>query len=134
MKTTRHGSTLLEAIIAGTMLGALLIVSLQLCHAVAGQRRAANERQCATLELANLMDRVAARPWSELDNDELAKERLSAWAADQLPGAELKIDVSMSTAAPNAKRIAAVLRWRDRSGALGAPLRLVTWKYRSVKP
>jgi Tfp pilus assembly protein PilV len=131
MKAIRRGSTLLEMMIAAAMLGTLLTVCLQLCQAAAGQRRAADQRQCATLELANLMDRIAAQPWEELTAAALAGERPSPWAAGQLPGAELKVDISAPGDEPDARRITAALRWQDRSGRLGPPLQLTTWRYRS---
>ena len=127
---TRRGMVMLEAIVAGTLLGTLLVVCLQLLSAAAAQRRAADQRQCAILELANVMERVAARPWAELTAAALAQEKLSPSAAGQLPGAELKIEISTDAKDPDAKRITATLRWQDRSGQLVAPMTLTTWRYR----
>jgi hypothetical protein len=80
--------------------------------------------------MANVMERIAARPWSELSTAALAKEKPSASAAHQLPGAELKIEIVPSAAEPNAKRITATLRWQDRSGQPAAPVRISTWRYK----
>jgi hypothetical protein len=49
---------------------------------------------------------------------------------NRLPGAELKVEITTSEAEPDAKRITASLRWKDRSGALLPPVALTTWKYR----
>ena len=46
---TRRGMMMLEAIVAGTLLGTLLVICLQLLSAAAAQRRAADQRQCAIL-------------------------------------------------------------------------------------
>ena len=73
---------------------------------------------------------IAARPWAELTTAALAGEKLSPSAAGQLPGAELKIEVSTVPSEPNAKRITATLRWQDRSGQLVAPVTLTTWRYK----
>jgi hypothetical protein len=127
---TRRGAMLLETIVAGALLGTLLVLCLQLLGAAAAQRRAADQRQCAVQELANVVERVAARPWAELNTTALATEKLSPWAADQLPGAQLKIEVSTNTKQPEAKRIALSLRWQDRSGQLLPPLTITTWRYR----
>ena len=78
------------------------------------------------------MERVAARPWAELTTAALSQEKLSPSAAGQLPGAELKIEVSTSADEPNAKRITAALRWQDRSGQLVAPVTLTTWRYKII--
>jgi Tfp pilus assembly protein PilE len=130
MKTTRRGATMLEMLVAGAMLGTLLAVSLQLYSAVAAQRRAAARRGAASLELANVMERVAARPWRELTAAALAAERLSPSASAQLPGAELKIEVFTPAGDPEAKRLTATVRWQDRDGRPPEPLRLTTWRYR----
>ena len=130
--TTRRGMMMIELAVAGALLGTLLVVCLQLLSAAAAQRRAADQRQCALVELGNVMERLAARPWAELTTTAVAQERLSPSADRQLPGAELKIEVFTLADEPNAKRITAALRWQDRSGQLGIPLTISTWKYKIV--
>ena len=120
---------LLELAVAGALVGTLLVVGLQLLSTAVAQRRAVDQRQCALLELGNVMEQIAACPWPKLTTPMLSREKLSASAARQLPGAELKIEVSTSTGQPNAKRITATLRWQDRSGQLTAPVTLTTWRY-----
>jgi hypothetical protein len=126
---TRRGMMLLELAVAGVLAGTLLVVCLQLLSAALAQRRAADQRQCALLELGNVMEQVAARPWAQLATSELSHEKLSPSASRQLPGAELKIEVSTPAGEPNAKRITATLRWQDRGGRLLAPVTLTTWRY-----
>jgi hypothetical protein len=123
---------LLEAIIAGVLLGALLTLTLHLLAAAAAGRRAADARRCAIEELGNVMERVTARPWAELTTAALARkqETLSASAADELPGAELKIEVAADAKDPGAKRITATIRWQDAGGRFLAPATLTTWKYK----
>ena len=126
----RRGMMMLEAIVAGVLLSTLLVVCLQMLAATVVQRRASDQRQCALLELSNIMERIAARPWADLTTAAAGQEKLSSLANGELPGAELTIEVSTDPKEPNAKRIAATLRWQDRSGRLGAPVTLSTWKYR----
>lgn len=126
---SRRGGMMIELVVAGILAGALLVVCLQLLSGVLAQRRASDMRQCALMELDNIMERLTARPWDELTADSLSREKLSSWATRQLPGAELKIAVTTPSDDPNAKRIAASLRWQDRSGRLLAPMILTTWKY-----
>jgi hypothetical protein len=125
---------ILELVAASALLGTLLIVCLEMFSAVAAQRRAADQRNCALVELGNVMERLAARPWPELTTSALAGQRLSDWATGQLPGAELQTEVSTPPGEPSVKRITVTLRWEDRSRRLVAPLRLTTWKYRSPNP
>lgn len=125
----RRGTTILELAVAGALIGALLVVCLQLLAATAAGRRAADQQQCAILELDNVMERVVARPWAELTTAALAAEQLSPWAERQLPGAELKLKVSNVADEPDAKRITAALSWRDRSGQMREPMTLSTWRY-----
>ena len=122
--------TLLELAVAGALLGTLLVVCLQLLSAAVAQRRAADQRQCAMVELDNVMEQGTARPWAELTTAALAQEKLSPSADRQLPGAELKIEVFTAADQPNAKRITAALRWQDRSGRLLVPVTLTTWRYK----
>ena len=122
----------MEAAVAGAIVGALLVVCLQLLSAAAAQRRAADQRQCALLELGNVMEQVAARPWAELTTAALSQEKPSPSANSQLPGAELKIEVFALADQPNAKRITAALRWQDRSGRLLVPVTLTTWRYKII--
>jgi hypothetical protein len=124
---------LLEMAVAAALVGALLVVCLQLLSAAVAQRRAADQRQFALVELGNVMEQVAARPWAELTTAALSREQLLVPAADgplQLPGAELKIEVSTPAGEPNAKRITAALRWQDRTGQLVKPRTLTTWRYK----
>jgi hypothetical protein len=121
---------MMEVVVAGVLLGTLLVVCVQLLGAAAAQRRAADQRQCALAELANVMEQLAARPWTELTAAATAQEKLSTSAERQLPGAELTIEISTEAKEPDAKRITATLRWQGRSGQLLAPLTVATWRYR----
>jgi type II secretory pathway pseudopilin PulG len=130
MTMTRRGMTLIELTVAGVIIGTVLVVGLQMLTVVAAQRRGVDQQQLATLELANVMERVAVRPWSELTPQAAAEETLSPAIRSQLSNAELKVDVSTSDAEPDAKRIVASLRWQGRAGVMLPPLTITTWKYR----
>jgi len=120
---------LAEVIVAAALLGTLLAVCLQLVAAAAAYRRAADQREAALAALGNVMERLAARPWSELTASAVAKEKLPPAVTAQLPRAVLKIDVAPPAAEPKARQITATLRWEDAKGQLAAPLRLTTWRY-----
>ena len=126
----RRGVMLMEMIVACAILGVLLTVSLQLLAGLAAQRRAADQRQLASIEIGNVMDRVASRGWAELTQASVARETLAESVRRQLPGAELKIEVSVLPKEPEVKRIFVSLTWRDRAGQPLPPLQVVTWKNR----
>ena len=123
---------MVELAVAGALVGTLLVVCLQLFSAAAAQRRVADQQQCALVELSNIIEQIAARPWGELTTAMLTQEKLPLTADSQLPGAELKIEVSLLPDEPKAKRITATLRWQDRSGQLVAPVALTTWRYKII--
>jgi hypothetical protein len=123
---------LLELAVAATLLGTLLVVSLQLATALAAQRHVADQRQIAILEMGNVLERVASRPWAELKQESAAAERISPMALRRLPAAELKVEITESTAKPPAKRIAVSLRWKDGHGQMLPPMTVTTWKWKRV--
>jgi hypothetical protein len=125
----RRGTTIVELIVASAMLGTLLVICLQMAGALAAQQRTVQQRQLATLELANLMERIAARPWADVTPQAVAAEQPTPAARNRLPDAEVKVEVTTPAAEPDAKRIAASIRWKDRSGGFLPPVTLTTWKY-----
>ena len=87
MMATRRGMMLVEVVVAAAIVGTLLVVCLQLLSAAVAQRRAADQRQCALLELGNIMEQVAARPWAELTPAVLSQEKtLSVGRPANCPG------------------------------------------------
>jgi prepilin-type N-terminal cleavage/methylation domain-containing protein len=129
MTMRRRGMTLLELVAAAALLGTILVVCLQLLAATAVQRRVIDQRQFALAEVENTMERLAARPWNELKVQTVAGQ-LSPAARGRLPAAEMKVEVTTSSAEPLAKRVAVSLRWHDRSGQFTKPVTLVTWRWK----
>ncbi len=125
----RRGTTLIELMVAAALLGTILVVCLQLVAATTMQRRAADQRRLALMEVENAMERLAARPWNEL-TPQTAAGPLSPAVHSRLPGAELKADVTTSAAEPGAKRIAVSLRWKDNSGRFTKPVTIVAWRWK----
>ena len=126
----RRGALLLELVVAGALLGTLMVISLQLLAATAEQRRVADQRQLALFEVENAMERLAARPWNELTPQAAAAGQLPPSVRDRLPGAEVKVEVTAPPAEPLAKRIAVSLRWQDNAGQFVKPVRIVTWRWK----
>jgi Tfp pilus assembly protein PilE len=122
--------TLLELIGTGAVLAILLTICLEMSGAAAVQRRAVRQRRAATLELANVLERLAARPWSELALHEARPQPLSPAAAALLPKAELRVEIAAAPTPPEARRITASLRWQGHGGGPPPTVSLTAWRYR----
>jgi prepilin-type N-terminal cleavage/methylation domain-containing protein len=125
----KNGFTLLELSAASVLIVAALVVCVQVLGWIVLERRAAERRQWATQEVANVMEHLAARVWDDLNAQIAQGAQLSAQAREVLPGAELHADVTSSEMEPGAKRIAVELKWRNRAGEFDTPVRLTTWVY-----
>lgn len=126
----RRGFTMLEITASTVLLATAMSLTVQLLYGVAAERRSAERRLCAVQEVANLMERVADRPWEEVTPENLQAVSLSPRAMQALPGAELAATVDDSAATRGEKRIGLRLRWRNRAGTWTAPVRLTAWIYR----
>jgi prepilin-type N-terminal cleavage/methylation domain-containing protein len=124
----RRGFTLAEVLVAAVVLGAALAVTVQLSGGLRTKQREAHRRACALAEANNCLQRLTATPWNELTPERAAECRLSAHAAAQLPGGELKIDIATED---ETKRILVAVRWRDAADRPVAPLRLAAWVHRA---
>ncbi|MGH7202422.1 MAG: type II secretion system protein [Planctomycetaceae bacterium] len=123
----RRGFTLVELIVAAILLGTLMLITVPTLKWASDQRRDAQKRQEAVEEAANLMERLTARPWDELTNENLQDVTLAEELRPQFPGAELEVAVQE---ADDAKRIRILLHYADHAGRPTAPVRLTAWVQR----
>ena len=105
---------------------------LNLLSTVAKERKAAERRQRAGLEVANLMERITAHPFDLVTAELARKLTISETARQTLRDAELAALVSESAqdtaGAPAGKRISISLRCgASSSGQWEAPVRLTSW-------
>jgi hypothetical protein len=111
----------------------LLTIAMTLVVKVLGwtahQRRAAERRERAVVEVANLMERITAHPFEDVTPELAGGLRLSEAARQALPDSELAVEVGGGDGprALPAKRIAIRVRWRGSGGQWEAPVRLVSW-------
>jgi hypothetical protein len=126
---SRRGSLLVELTVATGMLMIGMTLTVKVLGYAALERRAAEHRQRADLEVANVMERLTAYPFDELTPERARTLSISPATLESLPGAELAVDVNPSQlgAGRSSKRIAIRLRWRNRAGEWEAPVRLTTW-------
>jgi hypothetical protein len=128
----RRGSFLLELALSAAMLMIAMGLTVKVLGWVGAQRRASDRRQVAVQEVANLMERLSARPFESVTSGAARELPLSPRARQSLPGVELKVDVSTDSPAggSGSKRLALQLRWRGRSGEWDTPVHLTSWIYR----
>jgi hypothetical protein len=111
----------------------LLMIAMTLVVKILGwmahERRSADRREQAVLEVANLMERITAHAFEEVTPELARGMSLSEPARQSLPDPELSVEVNAAEGArtPAAKRIAIRLRWRGATGEWEAPVRLVSW-------
>src|SRR3954470_443770 len=114
----RRGSMLAELAMSAVMLMIAMALTMKVLGWVAAERRAWDRRQWAAQEVANLMERVAARPFEAVTASSAEPLGLSPQAKQLLPEPELKVEVGEDGPAGGAgsKRIAIRLRWHNRAG------------------
>ena len=127
---SNRGFGLIELSIAAVMLAAAMVATVQVVSWVALDRRAVERRERAVVEASNILERITARPWDELETEKLATIMLAEPTAACLPGGSLDIKASTIEGPPARKKLAIEIRWRDRSGRTESPVRIVTWVYR----
>jgi len=132
-KPTPRGFTLLEVVIAGTLLAAVLILSGRMVWSIARQREAILDRQTALSEAGNVMERLFARPWGDLSDDAVKGVHLSDDFQRALPGGKLSIHLSDLTEDPPAKRILVKVSWIHEPDQPHRSVQLVALKYQ-VEP
>ena len=114
---------------SAVMLAIVMTLTVKVLGFAGQQRRSADHRQRAVLEVANVMERITADPFDEITAERARRFSISPATAGSLSGSELAIDVTEEQPGPgrSAKRIAIRLRWKGRSGEWEAPVRLTTW-------
>jgi hypothetical protein len=127
----RAGSMLAELAMTIVLLIIAMTLVVKVLGWVAHERRAADRRERAVMEVANLMERITAQPLDEVTQEWARRLPLSEAARQSLPGSELAVEIDGSAGlGPRpvpAKRIAIRLRWRGSSGEWDAPVRLTSW-------
>jgi hypothetical protein len=114
---------------ATVLLMIVMTLAVKILGIVALERRQAERRQRALVEVANTMERITAHPFLDVTPELARRTTLSETAQAALPDSELSVDISDAKVGDSriAKRIAIRLRWRGRSGEWEAPVRLTSW-------
>ena len=123
----RRAFTMIEVVVTALILVIAMSLTMKLLAWVAHERREAERRLCAIAEVANTMERFAARPLDEVTEQSARSLKISETTREALPDAELKVNVDDKAAGDDSKRIVVQLRWRNRAGEWNAPVRLTSW-------
>jgi Tfp pilus assembly protein PilX len=131
-RRSHRGYLLLEMLAAAVLVMTLVVVSTQMIEASAHQRLALRHRQAAMEEAANLLERIAARPWSQLTPAAVAHERLSDDARQALPGGALSIELRPEGGPPAARQVLVTVAWREAPGREPLAVRLAAWRFQDA--
>ncbi len=129
MQACRSGFTLVEMIVAGILLAAVMSLSAQMLYAVAKGQRTAEQRQMTSTVAANLMERITAQPYETITNQQLQTWRLDSATQSRLPEAKLSISIEPEAGPPAGKRIVIEIQGQGPKGVPLSPVHLTGWVY-----
>lgn len=127
--TQQRGFTLIELIATCTLLGVVFTVAIPLLLLVAQERRSADQRQFAMQHAANLLERTTATGWKGLAVGDLELPAPPDDLVTLLPGLERRVEVKDLADTLRSKHVTASIRWKNRTGEYGPPIRLSAWVY-----
>lgn len=130
----RRGTTVLEIVAAGAVLGVLLIVCAQMLSRTAVQQQAIANRRAALQMAANAMERARTVPWEELDA--ASTERIARAVVDQemLRGGRVDIAVDEPESSFPAKRVRAIVSWKEERDGVERKQELTAWRFAERSP
>ncbi|MFK7778081.1 MAG: prepilin-type N-terminal cleavage/methylation domain-containing protein [Gimesia sp.] len=123
----RNGFSLIEMMVAGVLLTTVMMIVVPSIYWVHRERRQTEHYQLALVEVENLMDRVVALPFADVNQPTVEKLVLSESALRQLNDANLEIEISDTDQFEQMKKIQISLSWLDHRGLKVAPVRLTSW-------
>lgn len=124
----RGGFSAFEMTVAVLLLASVFATLGPMLTWIRQQRRRAEERQLAVLELANAAERLSLLPYERMTSQPSPSLQLSPEAEQALSEAQLTAEVNDETD-PSAKRVTLQLAWREDGVRESAPLRLVIWRF-----
>ena len=130
MSYFRRGTSIVEAVVSLSVLATAITGATQILVLSAQQRQTADRLLSAQLEVANVLERVAAMRYEEATPEAMRNLKLSAEVQKSLPAAQLKVELVESAAPePPNKRITAAISW-PVAGEERATAQLTAWKYK----
>ena len=127
-RSPRRGFSTFELTIAALLLGVVFASLGPVLTAIRRQRRLADDRQQASLVLANIAEQLSLIPYPELTAESLGQWPLPDEVAAALPQAKLSSEL-IEEPDPTGKRVTLSLSWPEDGARPANPLRLVFWRY-----
>jgi type II secretory pathway pseudopilin PulG len=124
--------SLLEVIVASIILVTLLSLCLQVMQSVGSQQRTIRQRELATQEAANVMERLMANDWATLTSEAAGQLALSAETRRALPEGKLAVEIAPAAGPPESKRVHVSIAWPRGPEQPDQRVDLVAWKYRKA--
>jgi Tfp pilus assembly protein PilE len=125
----RHGTTVLELIAAGAILGVLLVVCAQMLSRTAVQQQAISNRRAAIQMTANAMERVASLSWEDLNESEAEAIATTVVRQAMFRDARLAVTVEELDETLRQKKIRITATWKEGSDEVERKQQLTAWRY-----
>lgn len=126
-RSARRGFSLIEMMVAGVLLTTVMMIVVPAIYWVHRERRQTEHYQVALVEVENMMERIVALPFADVNQPTVDKFVLSESALRQLPDANLEINISDADQVKQMKKVQVRLGWNDDRGLKAAPVRLTSW-------
>lgn len=124
----QRGTITHEATMAIVIATAVIAGTAQILAVISHQRRDIDRRSAAIREAGNLMEEIAARPWSKVTEEELVALSLSDECRTVLREPRLRVQVTPELAG-GGKHISVEIDWLTGQNQRALPLRLAAWRY-----
>lgn len=123
----QRGFTLVEMMVAGVLLMTVTMIVVPAIYWVHCEQRQTEHCQIAIVEVENMMERIVALPFDDVNQPTVDKFALSESTLGQLHDPNLAIEITESGDPPLMKKIQIELGWKDQHGMNVAPVRLTSW-------
>ena len=125
----RSGSMYVETAIGVTLAAIMLIGVAQLVGLEVKQRHEARAMSAATQTAANILERLMALPFAELNPEAVERLQLSNHLTALLDDPQLVVTIDAASDAVTTKRITVQIAWINRAGLRVEPIRLTAWRH-----
>ncbi len=130
-RCARRGFSVTEMIIAIMLTIAAMAGVAQLMARAARQYRVLDERTVAARAVANAMETLMTRPWTDIAAADAKSLPVPKAVSDALHDVKLEVHISRSDEEPDAgaRKIQVGIQWTAPSGRPAAPVKLTAWRF-----
>ncbi len=125
---TRKGFSILEAFVSMILISATVSIAIPALRVINLQRNSIDQRLMATMEVANLGERIAAEnSWHSLTPDRSAQYQSRMLKQLNLKAPQLSVTLIQNEKEPTKKQVRIQLSWKNPYGEWVDPLLLSLW-------